>query len=328
MMKLSIMGLGDRRFDPAGELPLAGWAHERWSHDPGSLALVRYSSNFVFTFRDGENRRFLRSAHESQRSRAQIEAEVALLRWLHDEGIPVAAPLPSRRGHLVVSVATEIGIFHAVVFAALDGDQYEIDELDIDQVHAWGAALGQLHAAIRRYPDLPHLVRPSWQDDLALAGRHLVPAEPEVGEERANVQRELAALPVNAETYGLIHFDFELDNLIWAGGTPGIIDFDDCAHHWYAADISLALRDLFDHGVKADDPRVEAFINGYRAHTPLDQAMLAHLPLFSRLQRLTGFGRLARCLDLAPDGDYQPWLRDLEGRLAAMKGNYVASLQA
>lgn len=70
----------------------------------------------------------------------------------------------------------------------------------------------------------------------------------------------------------------ELDNLIWQNGVPGIIDFDVSAHHWYAADISFALRDLFDYGITTADPRAQAFIDGYREHSPIDDRMLSHLP--------------------------------------------------
>lgn len=327
MMKLSIMELGDQRFDPDRAMPLAALAHQRWRHDPGSLTLFRYSSNFLYRFTDQGEPRFLRSAHEGQRSRAQIEAEMALLLWLHGQGIRVAAPLPSLAGNIVESVETECGTFHAVVFEGLAGEQLDCDELDVDGFRAWGAALGELHAAMRRYPGLAAATRPSWQGDLALAERHIPPHDRAILREFADIAAELATLPDTPETYGLIHFDFELDNLIWRDGVPGIIDFDDAAHHWYAADISFALRDLFDYGVSAADPRAQAFISGYREHSPLDSAMLARLPLFSRLQRLGGYGRIARALDLDPSGDYLPWLRDLEGRLAAMKQEFLASLE-
>jgi len=47
------------------------------------------------------------------------------------------------------------------------------------------------------------------------------------------------------DNFGLIHFDFELDNLCWEDALIQMLDFDDCAYHWYAADITYALRDLF-----------------------------------------------------------------------------------
>jgi len=48
------------------------------------------------------------------------------------------------------------------------------------------------------------------------------------------------------EKKGLIHFDFELDNLIWNGERNNIIDFDDAAMYGYGADTAFALRNLFE----------------------------------------------------------------------------------
>jgi hypothetical protein len=81
MMKLSAMSLGDRRVDASGAIPIAALAHDRWRHDADSLEIFRYSSNFIFIMRDRGTRQFLRSAHDSQRSRAQIEAEISLMIW-------------------------------------------------------------------------------------------------------------------------------------------------------------------------------------------------------------------------------------------------------
>lgn len=326
MMKLSTMALGDRRLAMNGDLPVAAQGITCWSHDPDSARLFRYSSNFVFAFSHEGQRRFLRAAHERERSAAQIEAEVSLITWLAAEGVAVAAPLPSSDGRLVEHIDTEVGVFHTVVFPGLDGEQFETDDLDLDGLVRWGRALGQLHAAMRRYPGKADAARPSWRDDLALARASVRAPERAIEREINELEARLGMLPVSPETYGLIHFDFELDNLLWNGPSSGILDFDDCAHHWFAADIAFALRDLFDAGAGLEDPRAQAFLRGYRESEALDDAMMAAVPLFSRLSRLTGFARLTRALDLDPAPQYPDWLRDLEGRLQAMRFDDAAAI--
>jgi Ser/Thr protein kinase RdoA (MazF antagonist) len=328
MLKLSVMGMGDHRGDVSGATPLAASASARWRHDAGSLNVFRYSSNFIFDFRDQGQRRFLRSAHESQRSRSQIEIELSLMLWLAGEGIRLASPVPSRQGQLIESIETDCGTFHAVVFDELAGDLCEIDDLDLDAYRSWGAALGRLHAATRRYPGAQAATRPSWRDDLAVIAQHLPAHEPAIARELDHLAGALSNLPIDPDAFGLIHYDFELDNIIWNDGIPGIVDFDDCAHHWYAADVAFALRDLFDHGVAAADPRVQSFLAGYADFQPIDDDVLAYLPLFSRLRRLITYGRVARALDLQPNHDYPVWLRELEARLANRLVNYQASLRA
>src|SRR3954453_12311802 len=134
------------------------------------------------------------------------------------------------------------------MFEALEGTQFERDELDDEGFQAWGAALGQLHATIRRYPGSVSNARSTMQDHLVQA-RNLLPEDaPVVREELHRLQSSLDTLPVDQDTYGLIHFDFELDNLIWQGRTAQMLDFDDCTRGWYVADIAFALRDHFDAG--------------------------------------------------------------------------------
>ena len=55
-----------------------------------------------------------------------------------------------------------------------------------------------------------------------------------------------AALPRTPDVYGLVHNDLCEDNLLWLGGEPTVIDFDDCCFTWFAADIARTLGALHD----------------------------------------------------------------------------------
>lgn len=326
MMKLSTMSNGSRRLDEGAGTPVAAAVLARWAHDPESLAIARYSGNFVFSFTDAGRRRFLRVADARERSRSFILAEVELLGWLAAAGINLAVPLPSRSGHLVETIDTGQGVFHGVVFPALAGGQRAIDALDLAGFEAWGAALGQLHAAFRRYDGATVNARGSWRDTLALIRDHIPADARSIHREAEELAVTLAALPVTPDTYGLIHFDFELDNLVWGERGIGMLDFDDCTHHWYAADIAFALRDLFDHGARVEDERVQTFLIGYAGYHSCDGAMLAALPLFSRLARLLSYARIMRSLDLPEDAGAPAWVTDLQTRLQHMADAYRAAL--
>ena len=105
-----------------------------------------------------------------------------------------------------------------------------------------------------------------------------------------------------------------------------MLDFDDCATHWYAADIAFALRAVFDAGAGLDDASVKAFVGGYRARHPLDDDALATVPHFSRLARLRSYTTQIRALDL-PDSAAQPdWLRGLRRKLEA-RAAAIAALE-
>jgi Ser/Thr protein kinase RdoA (MazF antagonist) len=326
MMRLSMIWNVDRLIDARGSSPLAEQILDRWPHDPESVRFFRSSANFIYVLRYDGKRRFLRFADSAERRRTSIDAEIALVEWLALEGLAVVRPVRSCNGRSVETVTTDWGTFHAVVFDALEGTQFELDDLDDAGFRAWGAALGQLHATIRNYPGSVSHARSTMQDHLAQA-RYLLPEDaPAVWEELHRLESSLDTLPVDRDVYGLIHFDFELDNLIWQDRSAQILDFDDCSRGWYVADIAFALRDLFDAGADLQDPSVRAFLGGYAAHVPLADNQIAQIPLFSRLGRLIQFARITRALDLAKDPAQPDWLRGLIDKLEDRRDAYSMKL--
>lgn len=51
-----------------------------------------------------------------------------------------------------------------------------------------------------------------------------------------------AALPKDAERYGLIHHDLHPGNLLRVGDRLAVLDFGDSMRHWYAYDIAIAAQ--------------------------------------------------------------------------------------
>ena len=326
MMRLSTMWRIDSTVAADGDSPVAERILEHWEHEQGSLQFFRSSANFLYSFRNGGRRYFLRFADGAERTRGAIEAEVEILGRLAGAGVEIADPVRSRHGRYVETTATDLGTFHAVVFAGLEGVQFDAGDLDASRFRAWGAALGKLHMGMLGYAGPGRAARGTWRDHLASARAHIPADASGVRRELDRVAVVLGALPANDDTYGLIHFDFELDNLVWRDHTVAILDFDDCARSWYAADIAFALRDLFDAGAGLADTRVREFVRGYRAHRPLDEDSLAQVPLFSRLARLLTYARLARAVDLDDDPAYPEWLRALGQKLRDRMEDYSASL--
>lgn len=323
MMRLSTIWNVDRTIDANGSSPVAERILERWPYDHGSIRFFRSSANFLYVFRIDGNRHFLRFADSSERTREVIEAEVDLLTWLDGAGIDVALPVASRHGHLVETVETRWGIFHAVVFPALEGTQPGIEDLDDARFQRWGSSLGGLHSALATYPGGDTTTRPTWQHHLDMIRVNLPAEAPALHNELAEVAGELAALPQTLASYGLIHFDVELDNLVWREDAIGILDFDDCSHLWYAADIVFALRDLFEESTNQDDPRFRAFVRGYSEHRPVDGDLPSRVPLFLRLGGLIQYARLVRAADLVVGPEHPEWLgtlsRKLHDRIAAYR---------
>lgn len=329
MMRLSTMAKVDAAIRADGGSPVAERVLERWTYDRGSVQFFRSSANFIYRFRDQERSRYLRFADASERSREAVESEMVVVEAVAASGLVAATPVPSRNGNVVETVDTEWGTFHAVVFPALGGEQYELSDLDGSRFRRWGGALGRLHAATSRLANLPE--RPTWRDHLGFIQKYLPADSPALRAEFDEIAASFAALPMARDGYGLAHCDFELDNLVWSESDIGMLDFDDCSYLWYVGDVAWALRDLFETGVDTSDLRLLAFVDGYREHHPLDDASVARLPLFLRYARLLTDARLIRSMDL-PTGEEQmehpEWLRRLSSKLLDRMAEYRAAIES
>jgi Ser/Thr protein kinase RdoA (MazF antagonist) len=327
MMRFTTLWSLDRTADPeTGRSPIADGIAAAWEHDPGTVQFFRSSANFIYKVSRNGRPAWLRIAAGSERSRAAIEQELDLLARLHEAGIPVVRPIPALDGRLVVTQETEIGCLHAVLFDHLDGDQRELEDLSIADMTMWGAAVGRLHNALSRAPDRFRQRLSGAQVALDLAHADDADIPEAVRQEARRLSAVLADLPVTPESYGLIHTDLELDNLRWRNGDIAALDFDEFGPGWYLLDIAKALTDPLREGDTLDSPRIAAFLAGYRAHRPLDDAMLGYLPDFLALSELRGYMSLARAIDIDEGDAGVEWMRGLIRRLRDWMREYEEGL--
>jgi Ser/Thr protein kinase RdoA (MazF antagonist) len=151
-----------------------------------------------------------------------------------------------------------------------------------------------------------------------MVAQQLTAQERAAHQQLARLEGQVAALPTSAQTFGLIHYDFELDNLVWNDQRVGSVDFDDCAQYWFVADIAFALRDLFDdqaERIDLADARLQAFVAGYREQRSVTDAELRQLPLFLRIHNLVSFAKLLRAADIEDAQTAPAWVADLQAKL-------------
>ena len=326
MMKLSTMLKVDDTIDTQGRSRIAEHILEYWEHDPESAEFFRSSANFVYIFRKGGERYVLRFADSAERTRADIELEMALLDFLASNGMTVTTPIASKNGRKVETVETDLGIFHAVVFPQLQGTQLDIQELSTEQFEIWGATLAKLHTSLHRYQNSNVPARWTLKDSFTQAHIYLPENEPRVQAEFDYLASFLASLPVTETNYGLIHGDFELDNLFWQDKTLAMLDFDDCSYSWYVADIVFALRDLFEDGVDVNNPSFHAFIQGYSQYTHVDEELISQLPTWMRLANFIQYAKLVQTMDLTTNQNYPEWCTSLLSKLENKIQDYKQSL--
>jgi len=107
------------------------------------------------------------------------------------------------------------------------------------------------------------------------------------------------------------------------------MDFDDCIHQWYAADIVYALRDLFDDKldkINIQDERFQSFIMGYKSIRPIPDEGLRNILLQFRLHNLHSYARIHWSISDGPIDGEPKWVTNLRDKLAQSNEEYKEEL--
>lgn len=298
-----------------------------WDYDPERLDVLeqyRISSNAIYPFYQDGKVCFLRFAPTEEKSAQSVQAELDFMAYLHQNGLHVPQPILSHSGKELQIVNTLWGEYLAVAFSRALGQKAEGMAHDDSFFVQYGKTLGHLHQLSRDYTPTGNK-RENWEQQLTWAETRLLDckAPQEAHIELQIVREALKALPQTKKTYGLIHYDYELDNVFYEAetGIVSTLDFDDSVYHWFAMDVERSLHNLHE---ELDDDRVEAakegFLQGYTSVMDLPREMLSAFPIFSRY---AGLYQYARCFRATYE--YNPnepdWMKDLRKHLENLMQN-------
>ena len=244
--------------------------------------------------RNGEKRYALRVSAPGDRSEEDYLAETAFVRYLAQNGAPVADAIPSVRGKLVEraeSAYVSLFSYAKGMLMSDNGYRYRKGAPLEEYFHNVGKALGAIHRLSMEYS--PVHKHPDYFDkyNMAYLGR-LIPDD--YGGLKKAVARRLdsfQALPRDKRRYGLVHFDYSDGNyhIDMETGAVTVFDFDNCVNCWYMFD--LANLWLHNEGWtrREADPRrrlslmqacFDMVLQGYRTEADVPEDMLEKLPLF------------------------------------------------
>lgn len=305
-------------------------AHEalaHWSHEEELLEQFRISSNAVYPFRWKGRVCFLRLAPVEEKQEGNLRGELEFLAYLEAQGYPAVRPLPADSGETLLRLETRWGAYYATAFLGVPG--IRLDKLSPTPalLRSYGRALGKLHALSSAYRP----ACPKWGYaqvlDWAEAALARCGASQELLAQAAPLRRALDALPRTPDCYGLVHYDFEPDNVFFEEHT-GLctpIDFDDGMFHWYALDVEQVFDSLDDMGVTDPAPAQAAFLSGYREEFTYPQEWELLRPLMRRFVDFYSLARLTRAM--AQQLENEPdWLIGLRARLSAVLAQKEAHL--
>ncbi len=202
-----------------------------------------------------------------------FEAEV--LRFLAAESFPAPPLVVTPDGAAQVEVAGR----PAMLFAFIEGEELERDDVTPERCRTIGEHVGRLHALAPRFrPARPNPYRwarvAEWVSELEPEGGGdplVAPSLPMLREE-LEATRQLPTAP-----RGLVHGDLFLDNVLWTGASvSAVLDWEMSCTDPFAFDLGVALC-AWCYGERFDPPLTRALLSGYRARAPLDPATTAAL---------------------------------------------------
>jgi Ser/Thr protein kinase RdoA (MazF antagonist) len=279
----------------------------------------RISSNAIYPFQSQGKTQFLRFAPKLEKNRENILAELEFIKYLRDKQYGVLETVAAKNGEVLIEKVTPWGEYYASVFERVPGKQLGQTDLSDSIIYCYGKSLGKLHQLSSEY-EPKKFKRRSYSEVLDWMQHVLLDSSNETYSalEEINLLKDyFEHVPITKSNFGLIHYDFETDNVFYDEQTNvcHAIDFDDSMYHWYVMDIQQALDSLEDCiSPELFVQKKQSFMEGYRSEFEVTEEMLSILPACQRFADLFGYVRLLHTAK--EQWDHEPeWLSGLREKL-------------
>jgi Ser/Thr protein kinase RdoA (MazF antagonist) len=280
---------------------------------PQPITCRLYSSyaNDIYQVYAGTERFWLRIYKYGEFSRAEIEAEIAILNQLAQHQAPATRLVCSHEGKFVYEIAAPEGIRYCLLTAHAAGAGLG-REITPTQAAQYGQAVARLHQALDELPERynrPPLDLTTLLDEpLAIIQPALTPRPADwrfLCQVAEQLRAALVHLPMTPPAYGLCHGDLHKMNvLIDPAGALTIIDWDCLGYGWRAYELAVLRWSIGPAmgGEGIGEPRLSqvwaAYLNGYKASRLFTEQEEASLPYFVALRQIRAFGwDVQRALD-------------------------------
>lgn len=204
--------------------------------------------------------------------------------------------------------------YFAVCFKRVPGEAIDDTDMSDEIMFSYGQSLGRLHVLSKKCPKIAG----KWDEEKAFAWIRNVFTKNRVPEKMkirlAKLVEKYKGLEKNSDNYGLIHYDFEVDNVFYDSKTKKchVIDFDDSMYNFYYLDYMKALDSIDEEYQK------EAFKKGYESMITADEATNKNnettAPIFDEFWSIYAYARLIYAL--SEQGEENPdWKVELVKKL-------------
>ena len=305
---------------------------KNWEYDEDTLDKMlsnfRISSNAIYPYCHNGQVCFLRLAPIVEKVEKNILGELEFIDFLIKHDYPALEPIPTLLGEKLLKLDTKWGKYYACAFKKVPGVQIQSTDMSKEIMYEYGKTLGKLHALSSEFkPNIKkwtHIEVLEWIEKILI--EYSAPAN--VVSELIQIKKELADFPLRDDNYGLIHYDFELDNVFYDDETKScaVIDFDDGMYHWYALDVEQAFDSLGEelNGTTLQNAKDE-FIKGYKTEHYYSDEMEDSRPIMRRFINLFCYARLSRCV--SENFSNEPdWLLELRKKLDTIIQNLETNM--
>ena len=233
-----------------------------------------------------------------------LEERLRFMRFLGENGAPIVFPQMSPLGNLYETFNFKKHVWVGYSMELASGKTKGRKAWDPEFFQTWGQAIGMLHRLAQQYPSWQASVDPETGEDL-LTWRgewesfyHWI-QDDDVKVKWVDIKQQLEVLPVTRDSFGFIHNDPHIWNLLVDGSRITLLDFDVANHHWFINDIAIACQNILiflsgglNGPVHHRDKLfgfLSFFMKGYARENHLSSEWIDRLDLFIAYRRILLF---------------------------------------
>ena len=311
-------------------------AAPKFGLEPDSITLMSHSENVVceVVAADG-HRSALRLHRVGYNTPDELRSEVAWVESLGASGVRVPTARPATSGDYYVAEPVgdevrQVGVVEWVAgepLGAATGSEGDAVVAHYERIGEVAAQIRQHHAD---WTPPNGFVRRAWDHD-GLVGESPLWGRfwevPGLSQQQRRLfancrhvlSNKLGQLPTTPDSFGMIHADLHLGNLMSDGNGLTVIDFDDSGYGWFAHELAVALHPVLDEPWENDAK--QALLHGYRAVHDLSDEDEALIDTFLTVRCLMLVGWLNDRREL-PVFEY---FDDLAAQAAAAAARYLST---
>lgn len=216
-----------------------------------------------------------------------VQQEIEWMNFLYERG--VAVPKPEINIQMV-------GRQVRTCFEYVEGKPIDVtndSHWNSNKFEEFGRILGKIHALSKEFT-LGQFHRPVWTKENPDVFDIKDKLSPEVKSIYDSLMQQLFSFDIHSNTYGMIHNDFHLGNLLISNdGVITTIDFDDCSFNWFAQDIAVFFYHAYWQQESFNgntEPFCQEFLKhfflGYQGENLLHEAIIEQIPIFLKVREI------------------------------------------